>query len=307
MAITLVKWGKSAGAVLLTLTALGQTGIAQAADTVLGRCHMGSCWWWQVGDIGIGDKEGWDKLSNPKHPGSLFAVSTRTAELEFPDDNYPDSFPKNKSSAWSKTSSTVHIYCSDTLPVYMEYDKDRKKYVGSVIFNAQGETAGATEGAGNLYRYVCGERDTPPKKVSAALAFSEVVLNKPADIFNYGVKAVKAPAAKAAPAATRIKFAKGASSATVTGTLKGFKGDQSYVIAVGKGQTMTVEQVTAGNKRVTLGVAAPNGEDMSDMDLSCNNSKKVSPTVAGDYTLNVRECMKADPWKGSYKLKVIVK
>lgn len=107
--------------------------------------------------------------------------------------------------------------------------------------------------------------------------------------------------------AERIKFAKGAVSTTVSGKFSGFDDQKSYVIGVGKGQTMTVEQVKAGNKRVTLGITAPNGEDVSDMDLSCNNSKKVSPTVAGNYTINVRECMKADPWKGSYSLKVTVK
>jgi hypothetical protein len=117
----------------------------------------------------------------------------------------------------------------------------------------------------------------------------------------------KKQAAKPASKAERIKFAKGAVSVTVTGKLADFDSEKSYVIGVGKGQTMTVEQVKAGNKRVTLGITAPNGEDASDMDLSCNSSKKVSPTMAGDYTINVRECMKADPWKGSYSLKVTVK
>lgn len=112
---------------------------------------------------------------------------------------------------------------------------------------------------------------------------------------------------QAAPTAERIKFAKGASSATVTGKLGSFEDEKNYVIAVGKGQSMTVEQVKPGNKRVTLAITAPGGEDASDADLSCNNSKKVSPTVAGDYTIDIRECMKADEWKGSYTLKVTVK
>lgn len=111
----------------------------------------------------------------------------------------------------------------------------------------------------------------------------------------------------AAGKAERIKFARGAVSATVTGKLADFDGEKNYVIGVGKGQTMTVEQVKAGSNPVTLGITAPNGEDASDMDLSCNGSKKVSPTMAGDYTINVHECTKADPWKGSYKLKITVK
>jgi hypothetical protein len=117
----------------------------------------------------------------------------------------------------------------------------------------------------------------------------------------------KQAAKPAASKAERIKFARGAVSATVTGKLADFDGEKNYVIGVGKGQTMTVEQVKAGSKPVTLGITAPNGEDASDMDLSCNGSKKVSPTMAGDYTINVHECTKADPWKGSYALKVTVK
>jgi hypothetical protein len=106
---------------------------------------------------------------------------------------------------------------------------------------------------------------------------------------------------------TRIKFAKRAISATVTGKLTGFDSEQRYVIAVGKGQTMTVEQLNPANQRTTLGITAPNGTDVSDMDLSCNNRKQVSPTSAGDYTISVSECMKADEWNGSYSLKVTVK
>lgn len=106
---------------------------------------------------------------------------------------------------------------------------------------------------------------------------------------------------------TRIQFARGASSATVTGKLNGFDDEKNYVIAVGKGQSMTVEQVNPADKRVTLGLTAPNGEDASDMDLSCNNKKAVSPTLAGDYSITVHECMKVDEWKGNFKLKVTVK
>lgn len=104
-----------------------------------------------------------------------------------------------------------------------------------------------------------------------------------------------------------IKFARGATSATITGKFSGFDSEQTYSIAVGKGQTMTVEQVKAGNKRTTIWLTEPKGGDASDADLSCNNQKKVSPTIAGTYTIKVSECMKADPWKGSYTLKVTVK
>lgn len=111
----------------------------------------------------------------------------------------------------------------------------------------------------------------------------------------------------AANAAQRIKFPRNATSTVVTGKLNGFKEELNYVIEVGKGQTMTVEQVNPANKRVTVWITAPNGEDASDADLSCNSQKKVSSTLKGDYTLKVSECMKADPWKGEFKLKITVK
>ena len=114
-------------------------------------------------------------------------------------------------------------------------------------------------------------------------------------------------ASTASPAPTRIKFARNATNAVVTGKLTGFKVEQTYVIEVGKGQSMQVEQLNPANKRVTLSITAPNGEDASDMDLSCNNKKSVNPTLSGDYVIKVVECQKADPWKGSYRLKLSVK
>lgn len=117
-------------------------------------------------------------------------------------------------------------------------------------------------------------------------------------------KKVAAPA-KNAP--TRIKFAKKATSTIVTGKLDNFEQNLNYVIEVGKGQTMTIEQVNAGSKPVTVWLTAPNNEDVNDANLSCNSGKKVSPTVAGDYILDVSECKKADPWKGEFKLKITVK
>ncbi|MFI0399120.1 MAG: hypothetical protein ACH34X_08575 [Thiolinea sp.] len=104
-----------------------------------------------------------------------------------------------------------------------------------------------------------------------------------------------------------IKFAKGATSATVTGKLSGFDDEKTYSIAVGKGQDISVEQVSPGDKRTTIWLTDPKGSDASDADLSCNNKKQVSPTLAGTYTIKVSECMKADPWKVTYTLKITVK
>lgn len=122
---------------------------------------------------------------------------------------------------------------------------------------------------------------------------------------NAKVCATDKPSAK--PKITPIKFGRGATSATVTGKFSGFNEEHQYSIAVNKGQSMTVAQVNPADKRTTIWLTDPQGGDASDADLSCNNNKQVKPTLAGTYLINVSECMKADPWKGSYTLKVTVK
>ncbi len=118
---------------------------------------------------------------------------------------------------------------------------------------------------------------------------------------------------KSAPAKTSqakpetIKFAKGAFSTIVTGKLNDFAGENQYVIEVGKGQSMIVEQVDAEDNRISLYVTDPKGNAANDMDLSCHSEADISPTKAGKYTIKVVECQKADPWKGSYSFKVTVK
>ena len=107
----------------------------------------------------------------------------------------------------------------------------------------------------------------------------------------------------AASAQTRVNFARGATSAVITGQLNGFKSSRVYVIRVRRGQRLRVEQI--GNSHlVSTSLEDPTGEDVSDMDASCNSHKDVSPTRRGDYTLTVGECKKADPWRGKFKLRI---
>lgn len=105
--------------------------------------------------------------------------------------------------------------------------------------------------------------------------------------------------------ATRIQFAHGATSKVVSGTLNGYKDKRNFVIRVRAGQTLHTEQV--GNNSITIFVADPSGQDTDDSDASCNNRREVTPTVAGDYHIQVVECMKADRWKGTFKFRVTVK
>jgi hypothetical protein len=132
-------------------------------------------------------------------------------------------------------------------------------------------------------------------------------VGKDAEICAWDKKAAK-PKDKSSKAAERIKFAKGASSAIVTGKLADFDSEQNYVIAVGKGQTMTVEQLDSkSDGDVSIYITDPKGENANDMDLSCHSNATVEPTIAGDYNIQVVECKKADPWKGKFAFKVTVK
>jgi hypothetical protein len=110
----------------------------------------------------------------------------------------------------------------------------------------------------------------------------------------------------AVSAQTRITFRPGATSTTVTGRLTGFRSVRNYVIRVRRGQTLRVEQIREDSRRTTITISDPDGEDASDMDASCNNQKRVDPTKKGDYRINVRECIKADPWRGTFTLRIRV-
>jgi hypothetical protein len=108
--------------------------------------------------------------------------------------------------------------------------------------------------------------------------------------------------------AQRITFKRGAKQAIVTGNLYSYKSRRVFLIRVRRGQTLRVEQrkSDASLRYITVAITAPNGEDVTDSDASCNNRKRVSPTRAGDYRIEVYECQKADAWRGKFWLKVRV-
>lgn len=104
----------------------------------------------------------------------------------------------------------------------------------------------------------------------------------------------------------RIKFARGATSAVVSGTLKSYKSKRTFVIRVRAGQTLTTEQ--AGGNAITVEIKPPAGSTWEpDMAADCHDRHEVSPTDAGDYFLTVTECQKADPYRGRFRLRVTVR
>lgn len=109
-----------------------------------------------------------------------------------------------------------------------------------------------------------------------------------------------------AQTATRIKFARNATSAVVTGKLKGYDDKRIYLIRLNAGQTLSTEQMLTANsnKYITLSISNPIGQQVGDMDASCHNRYEIVPTVAGDYRIEVTQCQKADAWKGRFKFRV---
>ena len=106
---------------------------------------------------------------------------------------------------------------------------------------------------------------------------------------------------------TRIKFRRGAIHADVSGTLNSFRSKRVFVIKVRDGQTLRTEQLGGASRRITIFVKDATGNEVGDADASCNDRKEVSPTVAGDYTIEVVECQKADPWRGRFTFRVTVR
>lgn len=111
-----------------------------------------------------------------------------------------------------------------------------------------------------------------------------------------------------AQSATRVTFRRGATLAIVSGKLNDYKSQKVFVIKVLSGQTLHTEQIKSENstRYITVSIKSPSGADATDSDASCNNRKEVAPTEAGDYTITVYECRKADAWRGKFNLKVSV-
>ena len=105
---------------------------------------------------------------------------------------------------------------------------------------------------------------------------------------------------------TRIRFARGAIRADVSGTLRNYRDKRNFVIKVRAGQTIRTEQI-GGSHPITIFIIDPKGEGVGDSDASCNNRREIAPTVAGDYRIQVVECQKADPWRGRFRFRVSVK
>ncbi len=146
----------------------------KARDTkniVTGRCHMDSCWWWKVED---------SQIMKSDSQGTLIKVLAKTTSIDYSPSvvnkkGYPDLPPKK--AKWGTVTETF-IFCSDKNPAYFDYDKEQKKFVGTIFTGSYG----VTEGAEHLYAHICQQEMKPRTDDSEGL--SDVSIDKPTDIFN---------------------------------------------------------------------------------------------------------------------------
>ena len=104
--------------------------------------------------------------------------------------------------------------------------------------------------------------------------------------------------------ATRVNFKKGTHSAVLTGKLSGYKGERVFLVRVRDGQTLKVETIA---RAVSVWIEVPPGSVEQDLAADCHGNSEITPTTKGDYKLTVQECQKADPWHGTFKVRVTVR
>ncbi len=112
-----------------------------------------------------------------------------------------------------------------------------------------------------------------------------------------------------AGALTRIRFAKGTYGKVVVGYLNNYSAEKKYVLWARKGQTLKVRQIrnSSSGKIVSLRIKSPSGEDISDLEASCNSRINIVLPETGDFQVKVFECQKADEWRGKFKLNFTIK
>lgn len=154
----------------------------ESNNIIAGRCHMEYCWWQKIDKIDI---------IRASDEGELIRASLRvTDEINYPNGNYPDKFPINKKIKWNEPDKE-YIFCSRKLPLWIKYNEKEKKYTGTIPFDEDGDSSGATEGISHLFDYVCKRInsrsigiDGKTKSLNTFINMGEIILNNPEDVFD---------------------------------------------------------------------------------------------------------------------------
>ena len=109
----------------------------------------------------------------------------------------------------------------------------------------------------------------------------------------------------AAQTQTRVRFARGTHSATVSATVRGFA-YRDYIVGSGAGQTMTVS-VSGTNSATVLTVFAPDGSNVDGAAETDSYSGELA--ASGDYVIRVgmmRSAARRPGASTTFKLKITV-
>jgi len=150
---------------------------AKNYDTVLARCYMNGCAWWRI------EKQ---EIIKESEKGKLFKVSTKYGVQYYDKEDVRSDIPSKKTN-WDKKTREQFIFCSEPLPTVIWYDEDQKKFIGTIPFDQDGMSSGATEGITNLYLHIC-NNDKERKFLLIQSPDEDIILDKPTDIFNYPMK-----------------------------------------------------------------------------------------------------------------------
>ena len=106
---------------------------------------------------------------------------------------------------------------------------------------------------------------------------------------------------------TRLTFPPGETSITISGSMKDKADQVLYVLRIRENQTLDIEQINENLHYVSTTLTNAKQEEVGTSDSPCQSSKHLSNNAAGDYILKVKQCAKAEPWQGSFKLKIKVR
>ena len=105
----------------------------------------------------------------------------------------------------------------------------------------------------------------------------------------------------------RLTFPPGETSITVSGSMKDKADQVLYVLRIREAQTLDIEQINENLHYVSTTLTNAKQQEVGTSDSPCQNSRHLSNSAAGDYILKVKLCAKAEPWQGSFKLKIKVR
>jgi hypothetical protein len=143
---------------------------AKTGAVILGRCHMGVCWWWNIKSVEL--------LHEESGKGALYKVRAQQGEKEY-GEKYVDKngYPKKPPNYIDWSSEGVeYVFCSRKLPLVINRGNGGKFEATVPI------VSGAAEGVGNLFKHVC-KFDISSSDFNEDENNFTYSLNKPLDAF----------------------------------------------------------------------------------------------------------------------------